>query len=240
MIEDWLKESKYTVVFTGAGMSTESGLPDFRSSGGLWAGKDPMVIASTYALQNNRDEFTDFYRSRIKELLKHKPHEGHEILARWEKEGFVHGIITQNVDTYHQKAGSQHVAEIHGSLGTVHCSICGTSYPFESYLAPNGTQCTCGGFIRPSIVLFGESLPEEELTKAEEMISKAELCIVLGSSLQVSPANYFPITAKENGAKLAIINMEPTEFDDYADLVINGKKIGSFLKEVDEKLREDQ
>lgn len=236
MFAEWLQESEFTVVFTGAGMSTESGLPDFRSQQGLWCGKDPMLIASTYALENHRDEFVEFYQMRIKEISKHKPHIGHQILAEWEKRGLLHGVITQNVDGYHQQAGNEQVSELHGTLRTVHCTECGQKYDAKRYLEPHGTNCECGGFVRPSIVLFGEMLPDEALSKADEMIRQADLCVVLGSSLQVSPANFYPQMAKENGAKLVIVNMEPTELDGLADLVIHGERVGTWLKQVEEEI----
>ncbi len=229
----WLKQASSAVVFTGAGMSTESGLPDFRSSlQGIWKGKDPIQFASTHALYHNRDVFADFYRMRVEGLIRCQPHQGHEILAQWEQAGLLTGIITQNVDGFHQQAGSRRVAELHGSLRSITCMVCGSTYPSERYLQPNGTTCQCGGFLRPCVVLFGESLPEAALVEAEELTQCADLFIVLGSSLQVSPANWFPQLAKEHGAKLVIVNMEPTELDDLADLVINGEKIGSVLQQI--------
>jgi NAD-dependent deacetylase len=233
----WLKEASKTVVFTGAGMSTESGLPDFRSAlQGIWRGKDPAMFASTYALQHNRDVFVDFYRMRIEGLVKSKPHRGHSILARWERDGLITGVITQNVDGFHQQAGSRQVAELHGTLSTVHCMSCGTRFPSDRYLQPDGTTCACGGFLRPSVVLFGEALPESALRLAEEWTEQADLFLVLGSSLQVSPANLFPRQAKARGARLVIVNMEPTELDDWADLVIHGEKIGHVLQQADDFL----
>jgi NAD-dependent deacetylase len=158
-------------------------------------------------------------------------------LAEWETAGLIKGVITQNVDGFHQQAGSKQVAELHGSLRTVHCSVCGRRFPAERYLSAEGTLCDCGGFLRPSVVLFGESLPVKALTQAETMVSQADFCLVLGSSLQVSPANFYPQLAKENGARLVIVNMEPTELDHIADLVINGRKIGEVLQEVNEQLK---
>ncbi len=233
MIEQWLRESNYTVVFTGAGMSTESGLPDFRSSlQGMWKDKDPMKIASTHALRHNRGAFVEFYRMRIKGLAACEPHEGHAILAAWEQSGLIRHIITQNVDGFHQRAGSGHVTELYGSLRTVHCEQCQTRYPADTFLEPDGVQCAaCGGTVRPSVVLFGEHLPYAALETADQQISRAELCIVLGSSLQVSPANSYPLMAKRNGARVVIVNMEPTEMDDIADMVVNGQKIGEFLQQ---------
>ncbi|UFJ39253.1 NAD-dependent deacylase [Brevibacillus humidisoli] len=239
MIERWLRQSKQTVIFTGAGMSTESGLPDFRSARqGLWRGKDPAMYASTHALEYNRALFVDFYRMRIEGLLACQPHIGHRIIADWQQRGLVSAIITQNVDGYHQQAGSQDVIELHGSLRTVRCLACGRRYPAERYLQEDGTRCTCGGFLRPEVVLFGEMLPEQALQAAEREMANADLCIVLGSSLQVSPANLYPQIAKQNGARLVIVNMEPTELDDLADQVVHDCKIGDWLQRMDQALRQ--
>ena len=237
-IAKWIKDSTYTVIFTGAGMSTESGLPDFRSNGkGLWKKKGPTRIASTEALNQNVKEFFDFYRERVVGVKEHRPHKGHQILAKWEEEGLVKSIITQNVDGFHQEAGSLRVAELHGTLQKVHCQSCGTEYGSEMYLEKTYACKACGGKLRPSVILFGEMLPEEPFLMAEEESIRADLFIVIGSSLSVTPANQFPLIAKQHGAKLVIVNMEPTGFDLYADLVINRKKAGEFLEEVDRELR---
>lgn len=229
----WIKEASTCVVFSGAGMSTESGLPDFRSQTGLWSGQDPTKLASTQAMYQNRQAFIDFYRMRIEGLLACQPHAGHKILADWEGRGWIRGIITQNVDGYHQRAGSQAVAELHGTLATVRCLRCNQEYPSETYVGEQGTSCECGGFLRPSVVLFGESLPYEALERAEEWSDDADLFIVLGSSLLVSPANHFPQRAKQMGAKLVIINRDPTPLDRFADLVIQDKPIGVVLQETE-------
>lgn len=221
------------VVFTGAGMSTESGLPDFRSAkDGLWRKKDPAALASTEALNNNVEAFTQFYRERVLGVKEYGPHKGHEILAKWEKAGKIKAIITQNVDGFHQLAGNKHVAELHGTLQKLHCEECGKVYDSNEYVK-EAFYCTCSGILRPSIVLFGESLPEDAFTAALEEAEKADLFIVLGSSLTVTPANQFPMLAKENGAKLVIVNQDATPLDQYADLVIQDKKIGELLKELD-------
>lgn len=233
MLGKWLKESKYTVILTGAGMSTESGLPDFRSAdNGMWKKKDPGKIASTEALNHNVNEFIEFYRHRVTGLKECQPHKGHYILANWEKRGILQSIITQNVDGFHGLAGSRNIAELHGNLQTLHCQVCKKEFPSEEYLHDH-YQCTCGGVLRPSIVLFGEMLPDQALDFAAEESEKAELFIVLGSSLTVTPANQFPLIAKQNGAKLVIVNMEPTDFDIYADEVIHNRKIGEVLEELD-------
>lgn len=236
MISKWLQESKYTVVLTGAGMSTESGLPDFRSStSGLWTQEDPTQVASIDALNRNVERFFEFYRHRVIGLQEAHPHKGHKILAKWEKHGLIKSIITQNIDGFHTEAGSESVIELHGTMKKVHCQSCGKEYGNEKYLKEEFI-CDCGGKLRPSVVLFGEMLPEDAILKAAEETEKADLFIVLGSSLTVSPANQFPILAKQNGAKLVIVNLDPTDFDMFADVVINDKKIGEWLEEIDAEL----
>ena len=231
-----LQDSNYTIIFTGAGMSTESGLPDFRSKDrGLWEKFNPNELANVHALIHNTEEFTNFYRYRLSEITKYKPHEGHLVLADWEKLGRVKGIITQNVDAFHHDAGNSNVMELHGSFRKFHCHSCKKEYERTDYL-DGKTTCECGGTIRPGIVLFGENLPQDTFEKAEREATQADLFIVLGSSLSVSPANMFPLVAKENGAKLVIVNREPTDYDMYADLVIQDKSIKEVLIETDKKL----
>lgn len=225
-----LQQSNYTVVFTGAGMSTESGLPDFRSQKqGLWEKFDPKQLASTYALKNHPQQFTAFYQMRIKSLTKHKPHEGHKILANWEKKGLIQCIVTQNVDGFHRDAGNNNVLEIHGSLTNLYCNTCLRAYPTTDYLERDGTCTVCNQLIRPGVVLFGEALPEDVLLQAEQEMLKADLVLVLGSSLTVSPANLLPQWAFENGAKLIIVNEEPTPLDQMATYVIQDWKIKELL-----------
>ena len=231
MIKDWLANARHMVVFTGAGMSTESGLPDFRSTNnGLWQQRDPSQVASVEALNTNVEEFIAFYQKRVLGVREFEPHNGHRILAEWETDGRLQSIITQNVDGFHQLAGNQKVAELHGSLQRIHCQLCGTSHSSEAFLV-GSYRCECGGILRPSVVLFGEMLPEQPFEMAFDEASRADLFIVLGSSLTVTPANQFPLLAKEHGAKLVIVNQETTPLDSYADLVINNRQIGDVLKE---------
>lgn len=231
-----IKEANSVVIFTGAGMSTESGLPDFRSKDrGLWQKFNPDELANVNALINNEAEFTKFYQYRLGEISKYTPHQGHKILAKWEELDIIDSIITQNVDAFHSDAGNQDVFELHGSFRDMHCHECHNQVSRETYLAGEST-CECGGTIRPGIVLFGESLPQDTFRLAEERTKKADLFIVLGSSLSVTPANMFPMVAKENGAKLIIVNREPTELDALADQTIHDMNIKQFLIELDHSL----
>lgn len=228
-----LTSSKHTIIYTGAGMSTESGLPDFRSeSRGLWERFNPDELANVQALYNNQKEFTEFYRHRLSEITKYQPHKGHYILADWEKDNLIKGIITQNVDGFHHDAGNQNVMELHGTFRDFHCHECGKSHVRADYLAGDIFCTACEGIVRPGIVLFGETLPQDTFMKAEQTTAQADLFIVLGSSLSVTPANMFPLQAKENGAKLVIINREPTQFDMYADHLVQNRNIKEVLTEM--------
>lgn len=203
-------------------MSTESGLPDFRSSGGLWTNNRRFEeLASVEALRSDYPAFVEFYRWRIGELAKYEPHEGHRIVAEWQRQGRIQALITQNVDGFHTRAGSPEAFELHGTLGLVRCQRCGAEAPAETFLQDPGLHCAaCGGKMRPGVVLFGEALLERALAGAAEASQQADLFIVLGSSLLVSPANLFPQMAKQAGAKLVIVNHDPTPLDPIADLVL--------------------
>ncbi|ALC90506.1 NAD-dependent deacetylase [Bacillus sp. FJAT-18017] len=233
-LKRFLDKATHTVVFTGAGMSTEAGLPDFRGTNGIWHGADPMQLASTRAMKENTNEFIKFYRHRVENLREHKPHQGHRILAKWEREGRIQSIITQNVDGYHHRAGNNQVSELHGTLRTCHCNDCGRRYPIDLFMEEGKSCEECGGFLRPSVVLFGEMLPEKAVQQAELEARRADLFIVMGSSLSVYPANVFPEIAKMAGAKLVIVNLEETELDNRADLVIHDVKIGELLQTLDQ------
>lgn len=232
-----VQHANRTIVFTGAGMSTESGLPDFRSPNrGLWAKFNPDELANVDALENNTDEFIDFYRARLQSITDYAPHKGHRVLADLEKKGLIQGIITQNVDGFHHDAGSTNVMELHGTFRNFYCHSCHKEYNSEAFLDGQSECDECEGPIRPGIVLFGETLPAEVFHKAEVEAMKADLFIVLGSSLNVAPANMFPAQARQNGANLIIINREPTPFDAYADYIIQDKSIGEVLAGIHEQL----
>jgi NAD-dependent deacetylase len=248
------------VVFTGAGMSTESGLPDFRSTnlgtlggfpnppaqlrgeqsspaphanGGLWKQSRRFEeLASRDALETDYDEHVAFYRWRIEMLAGHEPNDGHRVVADWQRRGLVSTVITQNVDGFHARAGATGVLELHGTLANVRCDRCGDERPAATFLAAAGLACACGGKVRPGVVLFGESLPTDTLRAAWTAAERAPLFIVLGSSLAVAPANLLPETAVGRGAPLVIVNRDPTPLDRMATLVINAG-IGETLRAAD-------
>jgi NAD-dependent protein deacetylases, SIR2 family len=223
-IAELILKSNMTVVLTGAGISTESGIPDFRSpDSGLWNRIDPMEALSTEVLYNKPVEF---YKTGFKILTSMKgakPNNAHLTLTKLENEGLIDCIITQNIDNLHYNAGSRNIMEVHGHIRTGHCIKCGRVYGFDeienkvnSGVIP--PLCTCGGMIRPDVVFFGDNLPDC-FTKAWEKSSKCDLMIIVGSSLQVGPVNYLPGLAK----KLVIINMGNTMYDSKADIVCREK-----------------
>lgn len=227
------------VVFTGAGMSTESGLPDFRSAQGMWRQR-PESLATMVAMRETPDEFYFFYQWRIRQLWSVEPNAGHLVLARLESKNKVQHLITQNVDGLHHRAGSARVSEIHGTLKTVSCLRCGSGFDsrqllpkrggwveeYEQGTYHHGKECACpgcGGNLRPDVVLFGEALPEAAWQESLEWSQKADLFVVVGSSLAVSPANYLPQKAVQAGAKLLSINREETPLDHMATWCLRTK-----------------
>lgn len=224
--------SRNTVVLTGAGMSTESGLPDFRSKDGWWRSIDPLTVATIDALENNYEVFRDFYQYRIEMLQRYEPHEGHAILAKWEQEGLLHSIATQNVDGFHTDAGSVRVAELHGNLTTIRCHACGKPAEPASFLADKACE-HCKGRLRPAVVLFGESLPEHSWNQALQWFHAAELVIVIGTSLQVAPTSQLP---RYISGRSAYINLDIEGAESFAfDFVIQGRAKRT-LTELDDML----
>ena len=217
-LAEWLKQSKKTVVLTGAGMSTESGIPDFRSRNGWWRNIDPATVANVEALEHNYELFHDFYCARLGALKGCKPHEGHYILADWEKRGLIERVATQNVDGFHRQAGNAVVDELHGSIHAVRCQKCGV--PAEETDFCDRRPCSrCGGRLRPGIVLFGELLPEQAWNNAMEAIRTADVVVVIGTSLQVYPVNQLPRMTR---GRLVYINRETEGFAHEFDLMLEG------------------
>ncbi|MDR1481246.1 MAG: NAD-dependent deacylase [Synergistaceae bacterium] len=223
-----------TVVFTGAGMSTDSGLPDFRSKGGVWSKVDPMELATATAMRRNYDMFHEFYSQRFVQMKEALPNDGHRILANWESRGLVNCVITQNIDGLHEDAGSRTIYELHGSVGKVRCMECGSAATQADFTAK--TPCSrCGGRLRPGVVLFEEGLPSDTLDLSWKASEESTVFIVLGSSLQVSPANQMPVMAKRAGALLVICNRDITQMDHMANYRTD-EGIVDLLKRLDSKI----
>jgi len=231
--EAWCK-AKSPVVFTGAGVSTDSGIPDYRSPQGEWK-KHPQVISTIEVFMNQPELFYSYYQNQIFRLVNTQPNPGHRILAELEARDLVKAVITQNIDNLHQAAGSRNVIELHGTLRTVSCMGCRRRYPSQKILFEAVEQrpevpethdfsrwvCPkCHGRLRPDIVLFGEGLPQEEFEKAVSYSTTSDFFVVIGSSLTVGPANLMPAWAVDKGAQLLIINNEPTPLDSKARWVV--------------------
>jgi NAD-dependent deacetylase len=220
-----------TVIFTGAGMSTDSGLSDFRSKDGLWGKVDPMELATTQAMRNNYDEFHRFYSIRFEHMGGARPNAGHIVVADWEARGLVDCVITQNIDGLHAAAGSKKIFELHGAVSGVRCMECGVKSTQTAFIERQ--PCTvCGGRLRPGVVLFGEGLPADAMDSSWAASERASVFIVLGSSLNVSPANQFPVIARNAGALVVICNRDATQMDSIADYRTHDG-ISEFLAELD-------
>ena len=231
-LKTWVDESQKIVFFGGAGVSTESGIPDFRSVDGLYNQKfkyPPETIISHSFFERKPEEFFEFYKDKMLPL-GFEPNVTHKVLARWESEGRLLAVVTQNIDGLHQKAGSRNVLELHGSVLRNYCTRCHKSYSAEFVKNSKGVPlCDCGGVIKPDVVLYEESLDQDVMYRAARAISEADLLIVGGTSLTVWPAagmiRYY------RGKRLVLINRDATPFDDEADLVLH-ETLGVVFREL--------
>jgi len=224
---DLFRQSRYAVVLTGAGFSTPSGIPDFRSTGtGLWSKDEPLEAASLNTFRTQPERFFAWFRPLASQIFNAHPNPAHHALAELEKIGRVKSIITQNIDMLHQKAGSKNVFEMHGTMQTLTCSQCYHQVQAESYLAPFVEQgdlpvCPkCGQLLKPDVILFGEQLPQAAWFKAQRDARQCDLMMVAGSSLEVLPVAGLPMQALDRGAHLIIINNTPTYLNVRADVAI--------------------
>jgi len=245
-ISEMILRSKRLVVFTGAGISTESGVADFRSPGGIWERFDPNELnyQSFLASEEGREKYWQFSRVLWTEIAKAQPNAGHHAIAELHRLGKLECLITQNIDSLHQKSGvpEEKIIELHGTLKWVNCLECGQRYPREQIQArlDSGTKVprcdSCQGIMKPATVAFGQPMPEEETRQAEAAAAACDLFLSVGSSLVVYPAAQMPLIAKDNGARLVIINLTPTPHDHYADIVIQ-EKTGPALSRIAKKVK---
>ena len=231
-LKTWVDEARKIVFFCGAGVSTESGIPDFRSVDGLYNQKfkyPPETIISHSFFERKPEEFYEFYKEKMLPL-GFEPNVTHKVLARWESEGKLLAVVTQNIDGLHQKADSRNVLELHGSVLRNYCVRCHKSYSAEFVKNSKGVPlCDCGGIVKPDVVLYEESLDQDVMYRAARAISEADLLIVAGTSLTVWPAagmiRYY------RGKRLVLINRDETPFDGEADLVLH-EKLGDVFREL--------
>lgn len=243
-IADYFLESRQALAFTGAGISTESGIPDFRSPGGVWSKYRPVLFQDFLASQEARRQYWLIKKEGYSELQRAKPNRGHQALAGLEAAGKLVAVITQNIDGLHQIAGSHRVLELHGTSRHCVCLNCEARYD------PEGIQkrleegeeiplCEkCGGFLKSATVSFGQPLPVDVLSEAIDLCAKTDLMIALGSSLVVEPAASLPLRSKDHGARLVIINKSQTPLDGIADIVLH-EPIGEVLTQVVRRLQVD-
>jgi NAD-dependent deacetylase len=222
-----LSKANHAIAFTGAGISTPSGIPDFRSpQTGLWNHSDPFKVASIWAFRHNPKDFFNWIRPLSINADSAKPNSAHLCLARLENKGYIKAVITQNIDGLHHKAGSQNVLELHGTAQTATCPSCGKKHNrdyFHRIIAQSEAmpRCSdCMSIIKPDVVLFGEALPQEIWNKAYHECLLADLILIVGSSLEVSPANSLPEISLRNGAKLIINNLGQTFLDEKANVLL--------------------
>jgi NAD-dependent deacetylase len=223
-----ISKSKRLVAFTGAGLSAESGISTYRGAGGLWSKYDPNIYANIEIFMQDSTYYWNFFKEeRYKTIKQSRPNKAHNFLAKLEKDGKLLCVITQNIDGLHQLSGQKKVIELHGNTRTIVCLRCKKTYTMEKIYKKLESQlpptCKCGGKLKPATVLFGEQLPQDALKEAQLITQSCDVFLVLGSSLIVFPAAQLPVIAKQNNAKLAIINIDPTPLDDIADIVINEK-----------------
>ena len=218
-----VRERQPCVVLTGAGISTESGIPDFRSPTGIWAEIDPFEVASIDAFRRDPERVWGFYRTRIRSLLEAEPNAGHRAIAELERRGLVGAVVTQNIDTLHSRAGSREVVEVHGSIRTARCLRCQWTLDTTGVLAQLEEQpvplcADCGEVLKPGVTLFGELLPPGVIERATELARRAGLVLVVGSTLEVWPVAGLPLESRA----FAIVNRGPTALDEQAVVRIDG------------------
>jgi NAD-dependent deacetylase len=227
LIRQWLSESNSTTAFTGAGISTESGIPDFRSPGGVWAKNDPVYFDDFMASADSRYEYWRQKAEAHGDFADAEPNITHRALAAWEQSAKLRGVITQNIDGLHQDAGNQNVLELHGTARDVACMDCGWREPagpwVQRFLDDNRVpDCPeCRGRLKHATVSFGQSLPSDVLQQAATWAAESDLFFAMGSSLVVHPAAGLPQMARDRGARLVILNRDPTPLDSIASLVVN-------------------
>ncbi|MBN1104011.1 MAG: NAD-dependent deacylase [Deltaproteobacteria bacterium] len=229
--------SRLTLALTGAGISVESGIPDFRGAGGLWDKYNPAEYATIHAFRSNPKKVWAMLREMDTLVQQAKPNKAHIGLADLERMGLLHCVITQNVDNLHQAGGSAHVIEYHGNSSTLSCLQCGYRVPSEERRGETAPRCSCGMILKPDVVFFGESIPPDALSRSFEMAAGAQALLVVGTSAVVSPANTIPVVAKRNGARIIEVNKESTHLTQtMTDVFLQGSS-GEIIPALVEKVK---
>jgi len=216
--------SKLTLALTGAGISVESGIPDFRSKGGLWDRYDPEEYASIYSFQRDPEKVWHMLREMEEIVDKARPNDAHIGLAELEQMGLLRSVITQNVDNLHQEAGSKDVIEYHGNSRSLTCLWCNRRYDYAQKKGEYPPYCACGRILKPDVIFFGEAIPMEAMTQSYHLASSCQALLIIGTSAVVSPFNVLPRQAKQVGATIIEINLERTVLTDHiSDILLQGK-----------------
>jgi NAD-dependent deacetylase len=216
------------VVLTGAGISTESGIPDFRSPTGIWAQYDPAEYATIEAFRADPVKVWSFYSLRLRVLVEAEPNDGHRAIAELERAGHVSAVVTQNIDGLHRAAGTRDVIEVHGTIGTSSCLACGARFQLDEVRTRLGAaadgvpRCDCGAALKPDVVLFGELLPESALARASALAAEADVLLCVGSSLEVFPIAQLPQITLAAGGAVALVTKGPTPYDSEAAVKLDG------------------
>jgi NAD-dependent deacetylase len=228
-VAELIREAGSVVALTGAGISVPSGIPDFRSPGtGLWENVDPMEVAHIDAWRADPERFWHFYGSRFQTLRDKQPNGAHEVLVELERRGRLDGVITQNIDRLHSRAGQRELVEVHGTIDTSSCLACHAAYPLEDVQrrledSPVSVpSCDCGQPLKPDVVLFGEFLPDGALERAYALAAGADLLLCVGSSLEVHPIAQLPGVTRQAGGQIAIVTAGPTPWDARAAVKLDG------------------
>lgn len=224
-----LREARYGIALTGAGISTPSGIPDFRSvDSGVWQHHDPFEVASIFAFRQHPEKFFEWIRPLATQLLNAQPNAAHLALAQLEQVGLLQMLITQNIDGLHQRAGSTRVSEVHGHVREATCIRCydivqAAEFMSDFIATGNIPRCaSCDGILKPNVILFGEALPAQAMLTSNQAVQRCDVILIAGSSLEVAPVSELPHLAHRNGAKVIIVNYTPTYIDSVADVVIHG------------------
>ncbi|HYR03066.1 MAG TPA: NAD-dependent deacylase [Syntrophobacteria bacterium] len=228
-------DSKLTLALTGAGISVESGIPDFRSPGGLWERYNPAEYGTIWAFRDDATKVWKMIREMSEVVDRAQPNPAHLGLAQLQHLGLLHTIITQNIDSLHQKAGATTVLEYHGSSRTLSCLTCGARYNTEAKKREFPPRCDCAEILKPDVVFFGETIPLEALRESQLLASSCNALIVIGTSAEVAPANTIPRTAKLAGARIIEINVQPTVLtSSFTDIFLQGKASSIVTRLVEE------
>lgn len=233
-----IKNAEYGVVFSGAGVSVESGIAPFTGAGGLWNRYDPKYIEINFFENNPAESWREMKKIFFTDMDEASPNKAHEVIAKLEEKGFVKGVITQNIDGLHQRAGSKNVQEFHGTIHTLSCVNCGRKYRLEDVNVEQvPPRCFCGGVLKPDFVFYGEGIPPLAYEKSLEMAQNADVMIIVGTAGQVMPACSLPLTAKQFGAKIIEVNPLPSAFTDAVTDVYFPEKAGEFFARLEKEMK---